>query len=170
VGPYTINLISGCFFLYITIRIASYLRKIEAKARANVYDSQTHEVADCVTKARKDALCNLRLVVIPILFNSFYQWGFSLTLLFATNENCHMVGVSTQAGNVLNATNRSMNYVWWVIPIIYVLWPRRKQEDMIEGDTGGMRFDLLTSENTLFASGCNGTHEDFNEDGGAAAQ
>jgi len=88
VGPYTINLISSSIFLYITWRIASYLRKIEAKARANIYDTQTDEIADCVGKARKDALCNLRLVVIPILANSVYQWGFSVTLLFGSDENC----------------------------------------------------------------------------------
>ena len=39
--PYAINVLSSGFFIYITWRIAKYLRKIDNNAKKNVYDSGT---------------------------------------------------------------------------------------------------------------------------------
>ena len=72
VTPYFVDVISSCFFLYICRRIASYLKKISDRAQDSAYDAETFLTADVINKARKDALCNLRLVLWPILFNSVY--------------------------------------------------------------------------------------------------
>jgi hypothetical protein len=66
------DVVSSCFFLYICRRIAIYLKKISDKAQDSAYDDETYLTADVINKARKNALCNLRLVLVPILFNSVY--------------------------------------------------------------------------------------------------
>ena len=53
---------------------------------------------------------------------------------------------TVNGGAVLNVTNRSMNYVWWVIPIIYVLWPgnKCKRKNKIDSE---LKVNLLASIN-----------------------
>ena len=72
VTPFFMDVVSSCFFLYICRRIAIYLKKISDKAQDSAYDDETYLTADVINKARKNALCNLRLVLVPILFNSVY--------------------------------------------------------------------------------------------------
>lgn len=67
---------------------------------------------------------NMWIVIITIFIVDTYQLFYSLALVFAGDPNTCFITRSSAVHSFSTFTERSLQYVWWIYPVIWLFWPQ----------------------------------------------
>lgn len=86
-------------------------------------DEKTLRSIKSQVRTRSVALYNMWWIILSISFTNFYVLGYSIRQFVVTDDFCNIEGQSDRAADWSNIMERSINYVWWMVPVLYVFWP-----------------------------------------------
>jgi hypothetical protein len=74
-------------------------------------------------KILASALNGLWIICGTLLFVATYLLTLDISYEVLADEDCKF-DITPAASGALTCLSRSVNYVWWFFPVIYVFWPR----------------------------------------------
>ena len=96
---------------------------IRDSERDEIIDDKMTESSLKEIAMRKKSVRNMWIIILTIFLTETYQTLYSIILAIWSNESCYVQDV-VWVKSLSTVVERSLQYVWWMYPIIWLLWPQ----------------------------------------------
>lgn len=129
-----IDIIVSCFFIWMGVKLEkSYSATIKSKEEQISRDMQVSTdaaslVEEELVKLQESTRINLSkmwLIILSLTAVNIYSYLYSQIIFLAPDDACNYLKTkgNINAWNAWTIVDRMIEWVVWVIPIIYVFWP-----------------------------------------------